>query len=221
MKSGIYKISNIINNRIYIGSTYNISARFSAHKSSLRKNKHYNYKLQNDWNKSKGDNFIFEIIELCTKHMCLQREQFYIEKLNPYYNISLEASSPMSNRKHNPETIKKLKGRKPWNKGIKRTHEEKQKMSENRKGIPYPEYAKENLRKRKGSLSYWYGKKLSTETRRKISENQPKCRVECSNGKVYNSQLEASRDLNIRQGHISEHLKGKRTDVKGYKFKRF
>lgn len=42
--------------------------------------------------------------------------------------------------------------------------------------------------------------------------------VACSNGQKYDSMAEASRFLNIKQGHISEHLQGFRRQVSGYTF---
>ena len=40
--AGIYCITNIISNKIYIGSSNNIYNRINRHKSSLKKNNHYN-----------------------------------------------------------------------------------------------------------------------------------------------------------------------------------
>ena len=51
MPAGIYKITNIINNKIYIGSSSNISLRWNQHIEKLIYNLHENYKLQNDFNK--------------------------------------------------------------------------------------------------------------------------------------------------------------------------
>ena len=62
----IYKITNIINNKIYIGSAIDTYNRFSKHKSQLNKNKHHNSYLQNSWNKYGEQNFKFEIIEYIT-----------------------------------------------------------------------------------------------------------------------------------------------------------
>ena len=48
---GIYKITNTINNQIYIGSAIDIKDRWRCHKRDLLKYKHYNKKLQHAWNK--------------------------------------------------------------------------------------------------------------------------------------------------------------------------
>lgn len=59
MKSGIYFIKNIMNNKIYIGRSINIPSRLSKHKYYLRNNKHHNKHLQNSFNKYGESNFKF------------------------------------------------------------------------------------------------------------------------------------------------------------------
>ena len=61
--SGIYQIKNLINNKIYIGSTINLKQRFNDHKKLLRHNKHPNNHLQSSWIKHGESNFVFELIE--------------------------------------------------------------------------------------------------------------------------------------------------------------
>lgn len=81
-KSGIYKITNLANSKIYIGESKAIYHRWYAHKCALRKNKHSNQYLQNAWNKYKEDFFKFEIIELlpdAEKSELLIRENYWIE----------------------------------------------------------------------------------------------------------------------------------------------
>lgn len=99
-KSGIYKIT--IKNRVYVGSANNIQARWYTHKSTLRLKKHKNRILQNYFNKYGLDLFNFEIIELCAKDTLLEREQHWINTLNPTLNCSKIAGKP-------PEKTKKQK----------------------------------------------------------------------------------------------------------------
>ncbi len=83
IKSGIYKITNKVNGKIYIGSAYNLSNRFSTHQYTLRNNTHKNKHLQAAWNLYGSDCFSFEILELVEdKTELLKREQFYIDSFN-------------------------------------------------------------------------------------------------------------------------------------------
>ena len=60
--SGIYKINNIITNKIYIGSAVDISNRWAVHKYQLRNKLHASKHLQNSWNLYGEDSFKFEIL---------------------------------------------------------------------------------------------------------------------------------------------------------------
>ena len=62
MNSGIYKIENLINGKIYIGSSVDLLGRKNAHFSQLNRNIHGNKKLQNSFNKYGKDNFNFKIL---------------------------------------------------------------------------------------------------------------------------------------------------------------
>lgn len=64
IKSGVYKIVNIVNGKFYVGSSININKRWGEHKRSLRKNCHNNDFLQKSWNKHGEINFKFEILEI-------------------------------------------------------------------------------------------------------------------------------------------------------------
>jgi len=102
--SGIYKILNIINNKFYIGSSYNIDIRWNDHKRELRNNRHTNNRLQNAWNKYGEKAFEFSIIEKVSRKNLTKREQFWFNKLKPYekeigYNISFIAGRPPSEKR--------------------------------------------------------------------------------------------------------------------------
>ncbi len=49
--TGIYQITNISNGRFYIGSSVAIENRKTAHFGMLRRKKHHNNYLQNEYNK--------------------------------------------------------------------------------------------------------------------------------------------------------------------------
>lgn len=106
--SGIYMIQNLINGKMYIGSSYNIFKRTSKHKTELKHNKHCNAYLQNAFNKYGLHNFIFLELEFCEKEELLIREQFYLDKYQSYkeengYNI-LKSAIPDLDRF--PKTLK-------------------------------------------------------------------------------------------------------------------
>ena len=91
-KSGIYMIQNLINGKMYIGSSYNIFKRVSRHRTELKHNKHCNEYLQRSYNKYGLNNFIFLELEFCEKSELLTREQVYLDKYMSYekengYNI--------------------------------------------------------------------------------------------------------------------------------------
>jgi group I intron endonuclease len=103
----IYKITNTVNNKIYIGSAFNYRKRVTLHKHLLRNNKHRNKHIQASWNKHKEESFIFEIIEECSKEILIEREQYYLDSLNPQYNIRKIAENN-SGLKVSEETKKKI-----------------------------------------------------------------------------------------------------------------
>lgn len=71
---GIYKITNLVNNKCYIGQSINIHNRWKQHKSALTSNRHHSIKLQNSWNKHGYLNFKFEVIEECEVSKLNDRE---------------------------------------------------------------------------------------------------------------------------------------------------
>ena len=88
---GVYKITNKINGKFYIGSSNNIERRWYNHKLLLTEGTHDNQHLQNAWNLYGNNNFSFEIIEECLPEVQFEREQYYLDSLNPFddrgYNI--------------------------------------------------------------------------------------------------------------------------------------
>lgn len=103
MKVKIYKITNLITNKIYIGSTtIKNNDRWSTHKSNLNANRHINGHLQNAWNKYGKENFKFEYIHECevnNEEDIFFIEQEWLDKTNCYdhnigYNICKTAGAP-------------------------------------------------------------------------------------------------------------------------------
>lgn len=87
----IYGIRSNENGRIYIGQTKDINKRMTRHRSRLRKNKHFNKPLQEDFNKYGYDNFTLENIEKIedgNRELLKERETFWIMQNKDFcYNI--------------------------------------------------------------------------------------------------------------------------------------
>lgn len=111
--SGVYKITCVPTNKIYIGSSKDIRTRWSRHKRDLHTQKHSNTYLQLAYNKYGKDNFLWEIIEECCSAQVTEREQHYLDLLLPFgnkgFNLSVAAANPMLGRKHSEETKAKIR----------------------------------------------------------------------------------------------------------------
>jgi GIY-YIG catalytic domain len=114
-KSGIYRWYNVLSGKSYIGSAINLRNRFYDYLSyshiinrSARSNSEiYRALLRDDYL-----NFKLEILQYCTHNDLIKWEQYYIDTLNPEYNILKVARSNLG-FKHSAKTINKLKNYKP------------------------------------------------------------------------------------------------------------
>lgn len=89
-KTGIYLLHFGNYNKVYIGQSVRINRRYLAHLALLRKNTHFNYKLQEDYNLYKLDPSI-DILEECSSTELDNLEIQYIEEFNSIdtgYNIT-------------------------------------------------------------------------------------------------------------------------------------
>lgn len=87
-KSGIYEFFNLDNGKRYIGSSKDIYNRLHEHYHNLKYNKAHNKHFQAAWNKYGEDNFIYNILEFCKEEVRFEREQYYIDVINPEYNLT-------------------------------------------------------------------------------------------------------------------------------------
>ena len=110
--SGIYLITNIVNNKHYVGRSNDCSTRISKHKSSLNKKKHHNIHLQNAWNKYGASNFMFEVLEEYDAELLPSFENWWSNMLNSHnrlYGYNVEPTSPNGKIKLSIETIEKIR----------------------------------------------------------------------------------------------------------------
>lgn len=82
---GIYKITNIINNKCYIGKSKDIENRWQYHKDYKNNAREYNKPLYKAPRKYGVENFNFEIIEeLSDYSISDEREKYWIKYYNSY-----------------------------------------------------------------------------------------------------------------------------------------
>ena len=67
--SGLYKITCLKNNKIYIGQSSNVLSRLGRHADNLENNRHDCLELQKDFNKFGKRFFKFESLEIGEKYV--------------------------------------------------------------------------------------------------------------------------------------------------------
>lgn len=144
----IYKIKNTKNGKEYIGSSVDVERRWGQHQRLLMRGEHNNQHLQNAWEKYGGNKFEFSVIEkIGGKEDLLEREQYYLDKRDPEYNIALDAKAPMKDKHHSKYVRQKIREAREGEKnpfyGHSHSEETKQIMSEQRSGKDNPMYGKD------------------------------------------------------------------------------
>ena len=81
MSCGIYKITNSINNKCYVGQSIDIERRWRDHKKNYLSS---NYPLYLAFKKYGLDNFTFEILEECNECELDQKEIYWIDYYHGY-----------------------------------------------------------------------------------------------------------------------------------------
>lgn len=183
---GIYKITNTINNKVYIGQSDRLNEREREHFYRLGRNEHSNEHLQRSYNKHGKDIFLFEIIE--ESDDLNYRELYHINEyggINSDSNYNLKdpltmewsdyvkvKQSKVMSGENNPnhgnrwsdeqreKMSEKLKGKTLEERiGKKKAKIAKEKMSKSQTGRKHPDGVKEKIRKANvGANNPFYGK---------------------------------------------------------------
>jgi len=174
-RSGIYIIKSKINpDRFYIGSASYLESRKRTHFSALNLNKHHSIQLQRHYNKYGKEDLVFEIIEYVRRNRLklIEREQYWLDELNPYFNTNKIANSNLG-IKMSEVTKKKISESKigipSLIKGIAKSEETKKKMSVAKKGKYTGKQSNFYGIKLYGEDNPFFGKTHSDETKKKIS----------------------------------------------------
>lgn len=80
---GIYKITNKINGKMYVGQSHNIFERWYRYEQCHRL-KRYDYAIYRAFEKYGFENFEFSIIEETTPELLDEREKYWIQQLHTY-----------------------------------------------------------------------------------------------------------------------------------------
>lgn len=103
----IYKITNEVDGKFYIGSTNNLIKRYYTHINHIRTGKNSCVKLIRAVNKHGEDNFKFEIVCECLTEEVLKIEQEYVDNLKPHYNVAKVAGSNLGIKRTEEVKLKK------------------------------------------------------------------------------------------------------------------
>ena len=100
---GIYKYTNLINGKSYIGQSVNIVKRRSNHENTNNRKLEKSY-FHRAIDKYGINNFSFEILEECSKDELNEKEIYYIKKYNTFdrnngYNRTIGGEQPKINSK--------------------------------------------------------------------------------------------------------------------------
>ena len=194
----IYKITNLINGKLYIGQTVrSLGKRWHEHcYKPVDKRRISKPAISIAINKYGVENFKIEIIEICSSidEMNL-KEPFYIEKFNSLFPMGYNIELGGKNKKMHSSTRQKLSKIKS---GSRLTESHKQRIKE--------------------SNHTSHSKLLEMNQLSAKSQSIP---IKCNETNIiYKSLNDAARSLNIEQSDISRQLQGKRKKVKGMTFSR-
>ena len=192
LKSGVYKLTNKLNGRVYIGSAREFKERWREHTKRLKSGNHSNKFLQADYNKCGEDVFVFEVIEVIDgpQENRLLVEQRYIDQhyddQQQCYNLtrSVNKRGPKCHS-YNPENTAAKRKENPnkhrW------SEEEKKVISEKLRGHIVSEETRQKLRERN------IGKKHTEESKHKCSKsNKGKHKERLMNPEIRQKAIEAS-----------------------------
>jgi len=202
---GIYKITNTVNGKCYVGKSENIHARFAQHKCELKYNRHQNFHLQLSVNKYNIKNFTFEILEIVTNINELgKREGFWVDRLK------------CLNRKfgYNKDDIDINTGKRIV------SIETRKKLSENKKGKTASEISKRRMSEsRKGRISWNTGIKFTEYQKRNLSQSKKKTYSIISPSYeliIFTGMLDFCKKHKLTNSYIFKLIRGEIAQYKGY-----
>ena len=170
-RPGIYCFVNATNGNTYVGSAKNLRIRLKGHYLGTRSN----LILQKAIFKYGISQFYFVVLEYCEIEDLIKKEQYYIDQLNPIYNILRTAGSSLGYQ-HTEEYKELFSGEKHPFFGKTHTELTKSQIRESMLGSTRSEEVKKRISdslKSKdllGANNPFYGKTHTDESLKKMSE---------------------------------------------------
>ena len=92
-EAGIFHVKNTVNGKILLGSSKNLHGPLNRHRFLLSIGRHWNRKIQEDWDRLGPDAFVFEVLEIVkmkddpgfsVEDELSLLEQKWIERVQPF-----------------------------------------------------------------------------------------------------------------------------------------
>jgi group I intron endonuclease len=164
---GIYCITNLVNNKKYIGQSINIRRRWKEHRVELKANTHCNNYLQNSWNKYGKNLFEFIILEECTEDKLNSFEEKWINYFNSLNkNFGYNLSKVAVYKKYNKNSIRNVRKERIYGSKEEYLNSVSFKNRYFKSGKNNPMYGVHKY----GEDAPMYGKKHTEESKQKISK---------------------------------------------------
>lgn len=222
---GIYKITNKINGKFYIGQSVDIERRFMEHKTPHGTITSIKLAMR----KYGKENFLFEVIEECSDEDLNEREMYWIATLKPQYN-RCSGGTGSKNHHVSKETREELslKSRVYWD---RLPDEKKQAILNNLTGPPVGHSVSEETREKLRAANL--GKKQSRNTvekrKKTVAEMKKNGYVQTNSGHkkkvicketgvVYESVKAVAESICCTASHVTHCLKDGSKTCKGFHF---
>ena len=195
------------------------------HKYYLNLNRHHSGHLQNAWNKYGADNFKFEILEYCTEEIMLDKEQEYLDKLKPAYNVSKNVTAFMLGVKRPKsfgENISRMKIGNKYFKGKSHSENAKKKIAEGKLGNNWnvgKHHTEETKDKIREKTLRQFKNGMPQETKDKLGTPVVQLSINYEFIARFNTAREAAICNSIGGKHICSVCNGKRKSAYGYYWK--
>jgi len=178
---GVYKITNTVTSKYYIGYAKDVNKRFKEHRNTLKHGNHQNIILQRSYNKYTLDSFTFEILhKFDNVEDAKNKELEYLENLeirsllyNIHYNNS--GGDTLSNHPDKEDIIKRMTNTVNQKFSKMTDQEKKEKYGRPGKkngmfGKTHTEEAKKNISEKNKGILKNLGFKHSDEMKNKLSK---------------------------------------------------